>query len=123
MRIKVMQALYGFFQSDTKDLARSERELFNGIDKIYDLYIYQLAFLVELAHVAGVIMEDAKSKHIQTEELQNPNLRFVENRLLVQLAENIHLKREINNRRISWNNDFELVRKIYNNIKAGKEYA
>ena len=32
LRIKVMQALYGFFQSDTKDLAKAERELFNGIE-------------------------------------------------------------------------------------------
>ena len=48
LRIKVMQALYGFFQSDTRDIAKSERELFNGIDKIYDLFIYQLEFLLEL---------------------------------------------------------------------------
>jgi N utilization substance protein B len=38
------------------------------------------------------------------------------------LAENIHLKREMNNRRISWNNEFELVRKIYNNIRASEDY-
>ena len=68
-----MQALYGFFQSDTKDLGRGERELFNGIDKIYDLYIYQLALLVELRHVATVLMEDAKTKHRPTEENLNPN--------------------------------------------------
>jgi N utilization substance protein B len=50
-------------------------------------------------------------------------MRFVENRLLAQLHENIHLQREINNRRISWNNEFELVRKIFNNLRAGEEFA
>jgi N utilization substance protein B len=122
LRIKAMQALYGFFQSDTRDLARGERDLFNGIDKIYDLYIYQLSLLIELQHVATVVMEEAKTKRLPTQNDLDPNLKFLENKFLKQLAENIHLKREINNRRINWNNEFELVRKIYNNIKASEEY-
>ncbi|MBL0330135.1 MAG: transcription antitermination protein NusB [Bacteroidetes bacterium] len=122
LRIKVMQALYGFFQSDTKDIARSEKELFAGIDKIYDLFIYQLAFLIELRHVATVLMEEAKVKRLPTEHDLNPNLKFIENKFINQLAENIHVQREINNRRINWNNEFELVKKIFNNIKASPEF-
>ncbi len=122
LRIKVMQALYGFFQSDAKDLAKGERDLFNGIDKIYDLYIYQLSLLVELQHVASVTLEDAKTKRLPTQADLDPNLKFLENKFLKQLSENIHLKREVNNRRINWNNEFELVRKIYNNVKASTEY-
>lgn len=117
-----MQALYGFFQSDTKDLAKGERDLFNGIDKIYDLYIYQLALLLELHHVATTVSEDAKEKHLPTDAELNPNLRFIENRFIKQLAENIHLKREMNNRKINWNNEFELVRKMLNAIKASDQY-
>ncbi len=122
LRIKVMQALYAFFQSDNKDLPKGERDLFIGIDKIYDLYIYQLAFLVELHHVATTLSEDAKNKRLPTSNDLNPNLKFIENKFIIQLSENIHLKREINNRRISWNNEFELVRKIMNNIIASEEY-
>lgn len=122
LRIKVMQALYGFFQSDTKDLAKSERELFVGIDKIYDLFINQLAFMIELRHVATVVMEDAKIKRLPTEEDLNPNLKFIENKFITQLSENIHIQREINNRRISWNNEFELVKKVFNAIKSSPEF-
>lgn len=122
LRIKAMQALYGFFQSDTRDLARAERDLFNGIEKIYDLYIYQLALLVELHHVANLVMEEAKTKRLPTQSDLDPNLKFLENKFLKQLSENIHLKREMNNRKISWNNEFELCRKIYNNIRASEEY-
>jgi len=122
LRIKVMQALYGFFQSDTKDLAKAERDLFNGIDKIYDLYIYQLALLVELRYVATKLIEEAKTKHRPTQEELNPNFKFIENKFLIQLTENIHLKREMNNRKISWNNEFELIKKIVNNIKSSEEF-
>ena len=117
-----MQALYAFFQSDNKDLPRGERDLFTGIDKIYDLYIYQLAFLVELHHVAILLSEEAKNKRLPTSNDLNPNLKFIENKFILQLVENIHLKREMNNRRISWSNEFELVKKIFNNIKTSEGY-
>ena len=107
-----MQALYGFFQSDTKDLAKGEKDLFTGIEKIYDLFVYQLAFLIELKHVAGVMMEEAKIKRLPTQDDLNPNLKFIENKFINHLEENIHVKREMNNRKISWNNEFELVKKV-----------
>ena len=122
LRIIVMKALYGFFQSDTRDLAKSEKELFRNIDKIYDLYIYQLAIFQELRHVASIILEEAKGKHLATSANLNPNLRFVENKFIAQLTENIHLQREINNRKISWDNEFELIKRIYNDIKASEYY-
>lgn len=118
-----MQALYGFFQSDSQDLAKAERELFKGIDKIYDLYIYQLAFLIELRHVASILMEDAKNKRLPTKDDLDPNLKFIENKFIAQLAENIHLQREMNNRKINWNNEFEFVKKVYNIIKASDEFG
>lgn len=118
-----MQALYGFFQSENKDLVKVERDMLNGIDKIYDLYIYQLAFLLELKHVANVLIEEAKNKKLPTKEDLDPNMKFVQNKFLQKLEENIHLKREINNRKISWNNEFELVKKVFNNIKASEIYG
>ena len=117
-----MQALYAFFQADNKDITKGEKELFRDVDKIYDLYIYQLALLIELRHVAEVLMEDAKNKRLPTKNDLNPSLKFIQNKFITQLAENIAVKREMNNRRINWNNEFELVKKIYNNIKASSEY-
>jgi N utilization substance protein B len=117
-----MQALYAFFQSDNTDIAKGERELFREIDKIYDLYILQLALLAELKHVAEVLIADAKNKKLPTKDDLNPSLKFVENKFLIQLNENIHLKREMNNRRIHWNNEFELTKKIYNGIRASEDY-
>ncbi|MBK7964096.1 MAG: hypothetical protein IPK10_01390 [Bacteroidetes bacterium] len=43
-----MQALYAFYQSEPKDIRRTEQELLNGTDKIYELYLTQLQFLLEL---------------------------------------------------------------------------
>jgi len=117
-----MQALYAFFQADNKDITKGEKELFRDVDKIYDLYIYQLALLLELKHVAEVLTEDGKNKRLPTKNDLNPSLKFIQNKFINRLSENIAVKREMNNRRINWNNEFELVKKIYNNIKASSEY-
>lgn len=120
-----MQALYAYFQSDSKDLVKGERDLFNGIDKIYDLYIFQLAFILELKHVATLLSEDAKNKRLPTKDDLNPNIKFIENKFITQLGENIHLQREMHNRKTasSLNNEFELVKKMVNNIKGSEEYG
>lgn len=122
LRIKVMQALYAYFQSTERDIAKSERELLKGIHSVYDLYIYQLAFLVELQFVAAGVIEDAKKKRLPTEDELNPNLKFVNNLFLNKLTDNIHLKREMHNRKINWNNEYELVRKVYKAIKTTDMY-
>ena len=57
LRIKVMQALYSFFQHDKADLAFFEKELFKSLDKIYELYICIIALVNDL-HDLSMIMVD-----------------------------------------------------------------
>ena len=94
----------------------------HGLEKVYNLYIFQLALLVELKHVAQIMTEDAKTKHLPTKDNLNPNLKFIGNKFLKLLENNIQFKTEINQRKISWNNEFELVKNIFNQIKASAEY-
>ncbi|MCC6690539.1 MAG: transcription antitermination factor NusB [Bacteroidia bacterium] len=122
MRVKVMQALYAFFQSDNKDLNKAEKELIAGINKIYDLYVYLLTLLIELRHQAERIVADAKNKRLPTESDLNPSTRFIDNAIVKQLTESTQLKREVSARKITWQTDDELVRKILSGIKLSNEY-
>ncbi len=123
LRIKVMQALYGYFQSDEKDLGKGEKEMFNSIDKIYDLYIYLISVIIELRDVAENISEDAKTKRLPTKEDLNPNKKFIDNQLIKQLSENISLKREMTQRKITWQTEGELIKKIFLAVKNSEEYS
>lgn len=120
--MKVMQALYAFFQSDNKDLNKAEKELIAGINKIYDLYVYLLTLLIELRHQAERIVADAKNKRLPTESDLNPSTRFIDNAIVKQLTESTQLKREVSARKITWQTDDELVRKILSGIKLSNEY-
>ena len=117
LRIKTMQALYSYFQQDAGELVASEKELFKSLDKIYDLYIYVLVLLTDMHHTAHLVMEENKNKRLPSKEDLDPNLRFIQNRFLIALSESGQLRKEVANRKISWQNDFDLIRKLYAELK------
>lgn len=122
LRIKVMQVLYSFFQHENADIALFEKELFKSLDKVYNLYIYVLALFTDLHHNALMVIDDHKNKRLPTEADLNPNLKFINNTLLVALAESPELKKEIEKQKVSWQNNYDVVRKLYNEICASEDY-
>ena len=122
LRVKVMQALYAYFQSDDNDISKSEKDLLSSIDKVYELYAYLLTLLTELTYQSGKIIEEAKSKKLPTQADLTPNTKFIDNLLIKKISENKQLVREVANRKVSWQTEGELVRKILTNIKASDAY-
>ena len=48
LRVKVLQALYAYFQSDQSGIAKPLKELHHSIDRTFDLFLYMLNFPIEL---------------------------------------------------------------------------
>lgn len=118
-----MQALYAFFQHEKADPKSFEKELFRNLDKIFELYLYILALLVDLRHVSMVRIDERKNKRLPEHSDLNPNLRFVENVLLKEMAESKELQQQLDKRHISWQNDMDLVRKLYSEIRNSPLYT
>lgn len=122
LRIKVMQALYSYFQHEKANTAQFEKDLFKSLDKIYDLYLLILCLLSDLQHVALVIIDENKNKRLPKDSDITPNLRFVQNSVLESLAKNTELRGLLDRKKLSWQNDFDVVRKLYNEIREGEIY-
>jgi len=118
-----MQALYAFFQSEGKDLAKAELELFRNIDKIYDLYILQLLILPEVRDIAENVSAEAKKKRLPTENDLNPNRKFLDNKIINLLQQNEYILKFADAHKLSWQNEYDIVKKIFTNIKNSEEYA
>lgn len=118
-----MQAIYAFLQGDNTDLAKGEKELMKGINKIYDLYIYILLLLPELIDFGKARIDERKQKRIPNPEDLNPNTRFVDNPLIAKLSNNNALRREAEVRKLSWSDEPELIKKIYNSIVDSEDFA
>lgn len=122
LRVKVMQALFAYQRSEGAELAVGEKLLNHSLNKIYDLYIHQLSLLVEVHSFAKQQIEDGKVKRMPSEEDLNPNMRFVENRVLNQLQNHPQLEKHIAARRINWAEHSELIRRIFTSFKESEEY-
>jgi transcription antitermination protein NusB len=117
LRVKVLQSLYAFFQSGNDSLAAGEKELLFGIEKIYDLYLYQFLLLSEILHQAQRQLEENRSKRLPSNQDLHPNPRFVDNACLNLIASDAGLQARCKSRGISWNNDQEVVRKLLAHIR------
>lgn len=123
LRIKVLQELYAYRQTGETDLAMGERQLLTGIDKLYELFIWQVSFWVEVRRFAEFRLEENKLKHLPTEEDLNPNMRFVNNRVLRVLDENMSFLRLEESYGINWADHRNgLIRNFYYKLREMPEY-
>ncbi len=117
LRIKALQALYSWFTGSTEDLPSGEKQLLQSITKIYELFIWQLSFILEVRSFAEVRIEENKQKFYPTDEDLNPRLNFIHNQLLLALEENIDYKRKASAFKVNWGGQDEMVRKFYNTLR------
>lgn len=124
LRIKVLQFLYAFYQSEEDEYGKHENELMQSIERIYDLYLYFLLTFEELKKQAEQRIEENKKKILLTDKDLNPNLKFVENRIISLLEQNEALKAASEKSKVNWIGDEkqELFRKMFLEIREGEVY-
>lgn len=120
IREKVVQSLYSYHQNAIKvdDL---ETKMFRNISSIYDLYVYELNFLVALRQFAENQIEIAKNKFLKIE--QNPNFKFIRNQVLENIENNQErLSHTSKNANLKWDMYETLLGNIFQKMKNGKRY-
>lgn len=123
LRIKVLQALYSFYQDGRLDIAIKEKELKNSVDKLYDLYLYLILILKELHRIGEKTLEERKKKMLPTAEDLNPNTRFITDPILVNIDASPLLAKLKKEKVITWTMDEEpALRKIYTEVMASSDY-
>lgn len=124
LRIKVLQALYAYFQANDDNYRRTENELMLAIERIYDLYLYLLLTFDELQNIADHRIEENKKKLRPTESDLNPNRKFVDNEIFRILHESKTLRHASEANKINWIGDEEqeMFRKIFNIIRESETY-
>ena len=123
LRVKALQSIYAYHQSESSNLPQAEKLLLAGVDDLYKLFVYQLSFWVEIKRFAERRIEENKQKHFPTEEDLNPNMKFVSNRILVALDDNKHLMKLEEQYKIDWTDSREdFIRKMFVKLTETPEY-
>lgn len=124
LRIKVLQALYAYFQSDEDSFSCSERELLLSVEKMYDLYVYLLLTFGELRGMAVRRSDENKKKLRPAEEDLRPNTKFIDSLVIKQLEDSIELRKLSEQRKVNWANDEsqEMFRKMFQSIRESETF-
>ncbi len=124
LRVKVLQALYAYYQSTDAKATISEKELFKAVDRIYELYIYLLLTFEELQRQGERRLEEGKNKMRPTDEDLNPNRKFVDSQIIEILTKHEGLRKHSEDLKINWVGDEkqELFRKMYLDMREGETY-
>ncbi len=114
LRTKVVKAVYAHVQCEGLTPVASEKNLVLSIDRAYDLYFHLLALVPEIAEYAAERIRIGENKKLPTYDDLHPNRKFVENKVVVRLAEDESLLAELKNRKLSWKNHRDLIVALYN---------
>lgn len=117
LRIKVLQILYAHFKVDGKTYVQSEKDLNLSIQKSYDLYHYLMLLLLDLRDFAESKIELAKHKKLADQYDLHPATKFIDNRFILQLAQNELLMKYIDQKKLNWNAYPEIIKKLFSILK------
>jgi N utilization substance protein B len=123
IRTKVLQIIYAHVSSSEKTISQSETELHFSIKKTYDLYHLLFAILGELCDFANERIESRKLKNLPTADDLNPNLKFVNNRLIAKLKENKGLNDYLKTNKLNWAMYPDLIRTLFSSLQESELYA
>lgn len=118
-----MQSVYAMHQSGSDNVEKQEKFLQYSLENIVDLYLIMLSSLVEIRKKEIDYINLAQKKHLATPEERNPNLRFINNPVLLALDESNSLsialeKRKINN----WQANDDTILMLLQDIKQSELY-
>ena len=123
LRIKILQIIYAFYKGDSHSVALAEKELFHSVEKTYELYFHLLQLAVEVTNYASNKIDARKNKLRPSDDDLNPNTRFVDNSFVTQLSKNVQLQNYIKENKISWDNNQDTVKTVYELVAASDSYV
>jgi N utilization substance protein B len=123
IRVKVMQSIYAMHQHQSDNLDKEEKFLFQSIENTQNLYLLLLSALIEIKKKEEEYIDLASKKHLATKEERNPNLKFINNKVLVLLSESEALETALDDNNINnWKLNDDIILGLIDTIKESELY-
>lgn len=123
LRVKVLQNLYAYHQSEDQQLAKFEKKLLNSIDEVYEMYIWLLNLLIDVCDFTLIDADERANKHLPSQKDLENNVRLANNTFIQLVRNNQMFKSYTRKYKVSWHDlDPEIVRHIFQQLKASEEY-
>ncbi len=124
IRVKVLQSIYAYNQSENKNLEKQEKFLLYNMEQMQELYLVMLQLILALRDQAENFQNLSQKKHLATELEKNPSKVFIENKIIELIASNEAFSDIIKRRKLNyWEIDSEYVTILFNSLKEQDWYS
>ena len=124
IRVKVLQSLYAFYQSDDSGLEKQEKFLHYSVTQMQDLQALLIQLMIAMRDHAENYLQKSQQKHLATAIEKDPSRSFVENKVIGLLSQNEVLSAYIENKKLNnWSNDDEYIAILFNKLKEQEWYG
>lgn len=123
IRIKVLQTLYAYHQSNDTSTAIAEKNYLKAVNESYQMYLFNLLFLREVADYSKKDLEIKSNKFVPTEEDKRASLKLYENEPLTAIRENDYFNSLTKKYLLNHQVDKDLVRKLYKEFAKSEYYT
>lgn len=118
IRVKVLQSVYAYKQTENPNIDVQEKFLHHSIGQMQDLYLLMLQLLLAVQGQAESFLTRSQKKHLATALEKNPSRTFVDNKLLQVIATNSTFSEIIEKKKLDyWALDGEYATIIFNELR------
>jgi N utilization substance protein B len=118
-----MQSLYSYLSSSTNEVSNAEKAMLKHFDEVVELKLVIISLLLEVVKYADIFYEDGKKKHLPSANDLDPNLRFVNNKVVISIYNDAPLMDKVLKISSIWlKNDHDIPRKLFNLIVKSELY-
>lgn len=123
IRVKVLQSIYAYNQSEIKNLEKQEKFLLYNMEQMQDLYLLMLQLFIALRDQAENYLLLSQKKHLATDLEKNPSRMFIDNKVISLIKSNETFNDIIKKRKLNyWENESEYVTILFNELKEKDWY-
>lgn len=122
LRIKVLQNLYAFFQTQSTDVHLYEKKLLEQVNHIERDFTALTDLLLDICKYAEDDARERSEKFIPSEEDKNASIRLAENPIILAFEKNPAFLQLAKKYKVTWRNQSDMVRKLFRKLRDQQEY-
>jgi len=123
LRVKALQVLYSYQQSEAKEVLPFEKALLQSVDKVSEMYFWLLSLFIEVADYSIIDAGERANKYLPSEDDLNASVKLQNNLFISSLKQNSEYLAAVKKYKISWDFDPEVCKSIFISLKSSPEYS
>src|SRR5699024_1561500 len=110
-------------RNDVNNMSAEKKFLNKSMTDMYDMFLLNLSLLIEVKNQAVDFIERSRSKYLPTAEDINPNLNFVNNKVLKQIENSEEFNDLLEKKKLhNWFREPGYVQMIWNDLRKSEVY-